>query len=235
MMCNRLRWAISASALISISVFAQAACAVPTVFFDRDVSTTFMMSYPNSLAKFNQFTSTLSSFGVDGADSAAGFDPQLIFGATGITAKANGTLAQAAPGFMIGAQALLEADAAGLPQVNTNFVFNQYIKAFGLYVIQGGDGANNNPITFRLKNTAANTFTDVPVQVGPGWEADNAFFVGITDTNPFNAVELIEAGDVNDGMLYDNIVAGNAIPEPASLMLVIFGGACACCSRGRRG
>ena len=43
---------------------------------------------------------------------------------------------------MIGTQALLELDAAGAPQVDTAFTFNKFIKSFGLYVIQGGDGAN---------------------------------------------------------------------------------------------
>ncbi|HEX4413021.1 MAG TPA: PEP-CTERM sorting domain-containing protein [Lacipirellulaceae bacterium] len=233
MMSNRLRFAVFAAGIVSSAVSVRLSSASPTIFYDRDASTTFMTSYPNSLAKFNQFIGSLTSFGVDNVDSAAGFDPQLTFGATGISAKANGTLAQAAPGFMIGTQALLESDAAGFPQVNTDFTFNQYITAFGLYVIQGGDGANNNLTTFRLKNTAANTFTDVPVQIGPGWATDNAFFLGVTDTNPFNEVEILESTDFADGMLYDNIVAGK-VPEPASFMLLMFGAACALCARSRR-
>jgi hypothetical protein len=233
MMCKLVRWVVTTAVLVSLSAAAQPTLAVPTVFFDRDNSTTFMTSFPNSLAKFNQFTSSLTSFGVDNVDSAAGFDPALAFGATGITGTAHGTVGQSAPGFMIGTQALLESDGAGLPQVNTDFTFNQYITAFGLYVIQGGDGANNNPATFRLKNTASNTFTDVPIQIGPGWGTDNAFFFGVTDTNPFNEVEIIESTDVADGMLYDNIVAGR-IPEPGSFMLMMFGGACVFCARGRR-
>jgi hypothetical protein len=135
---------------------------------------------------------------------------------------------------MIGTQALLELDAAGAPQVDTVFTFNQYINAFGLYVIQGGDGANNNnPTTFRLKDTVANTFVDVPVQVGPGWGTDNAFFFGVTNTVSFNEVQILEATDAADGMLYDNVVAGK-VPEPASIMLMMFGGACALCARSRR-
>ncbi len=228
MMCNSLRLAVLAVGLVSFSAEAQPGLAVPTVFFDRDDNTALMTSFPNSQAKFNEFTASLSSFGVDNIDTAAGFNPALTFGATGITANAQGTLAQAAPTFQIGAQALLELDAIGFPQVNTLFNFNTYIKSFGAFVIQGGDGANNNnPTTFRLRNTFANTFTDVVQQVGPGWGENNVFFLGVTDTAPFNQVEILEAGDAVDGMLYDNIIAGGAVPEPGSLVLMMLGGACA--------
>src|SRR5262245_54838311 len=138
MMCNKLRWAALAIGVVSLSILARPSLAVPTVFFDRDDSTTFMTSFPNSLAKFYQFTASLSSFGVDNVDSAVGLNPTLVFGATGILATTQGVLAQNAPGFQIGTQALLEADAAGFPQVNTAFSFNTYISSFGLYVIQGG-------------------------------------------------------------------------------------------------
>ena len=87
----------------------------------------------------------------------------------------------------------MELDAAGFPQVNTVFTFNQYITAFGMFVIQGGDGANNNPTTFRLRDTATNAFVDVPVQIGPGWGVDNVFFLGVADTVPFNEVSILES------------------------------------------
>jgi hypothetical protein len=233
---NSIRW--SAFIVGVLSLVARPSLGAPTVFFDRDDSTTFMSSYPNSLAKFNQFTASLSSFGVDNVDTAIGLNPTLTFGATGITATTQGVLAQNAPGFQIGTQALLELDAAGFPQVNTVFSFNTYITSFGAFVIQGGDGANNNnPTSFRLRNTATNTFVDVPVQIGPGWGLDNAFFLGVTDTAPFNEVSILESADFNDGMLLDNVVAGGAVPEPGSLVLMMLGGACALCSaaRSRRG
>src|SRR4051812_37562055 len=185
MMCNTLRLTVLAVGLISFGAWARPSLGAPAVFFDRDDSTGFMSSYPNSQAKFNQFTGSLGSFGVDNIDTAVGVNPTLTFGATGITATTQGVIAQNAPGFEIGAQALLEADAAGFPQVNTVFTFNQYITAFGAYVIQGGDGANNNPTTFRLRDTATNAFVDVPVQIGPGWGVDNAFFLGVADSVPF--------------------------------------------------
>src|SRR5258708_651217 len=137
MMCNSLRLAVLAIGLVSFSAWAQPGLGAPAVFFDRDDSTGFMSSYPNSQAKFNQFTASLSSFGVDNVDTAVGVNPTLVFGGTGITAATQGVLAQNAPGFQIGAQALLELDSAGFPQVNSVFSFNQYVTAFGLYVIQG--------------------------------------------------------------------------------------------------
>jgi hypothetical protein len=237
MMGNPLRFAVLAAGLVSFAALARPGVAAPAISFDRDDQTALMTSYPNSLAKFNQFTASLSSFGVDNIDSVVGFNPTLVFGATGITASTQGVLAQNAPTFQIGTQALLEVDAIGFPQVNTMFTFNQYITSFGAFVTQGGDGANNNPTTFRLRNTATNAVADVPVQVGPAWGDNNVFFLGVTDTAPFNQVEIIETDDAVDGMLYDNIVAGGAIPEPGSLALMIFGGACALCRpvRFRRG
>jgi len=236
MMCNTLRLAVLAVGLVSFGAWARPSLGAPAVFFDRDDNTGFMTSFPNSQAKFNQFTAALGSFGVDNIDTAVGLNPTLTFGATGITATTQGVLAQNAPGFQIGAQALLELDAAGFPQVNTVFTFNQYITAFGAFVIQAGDGANNNPTTFRLRDTATNVFVDVPVQIGPGWGVDNAFFLGVADTVPFNEVSILETVDFNDGSLYDNIVAGN-VPEPGSLVLLMLGGACALCrtARFRRG
>ena len=235
MKCNTLRLAVLAIGLVSFGAAAQRGLAVPTVFFDRDDNTGFpyMASYANSLAKFNDFTSTLNSFGVDDIEIAAGSNPPLSFGATGITAQTQGVLAQFTGGaFSIGNQALLESDAAGSSQVNTMFTFNQYITAFGAYVIQGGDGANNNPTTFRLRNTITNTVVDdVVQQIGPSWGDGNIFFLGVHDTVPFDQVEIIESTDVADGMLYDNIVVGNPVPEPGSLVLMMLGGACALCRR----
>jgi hypothetical protein len=137
-------------------------------------------------------------------------------------------LAQNTGGFYsIGQQSLLESDAAGLPQANTLFTFNTPITAFGVYVIQGGDMANSNPTTFRLTNTVTSAFADVTIPIGPNWGSGNVFFLGVSDSSPFNQVEILETGDAADGMLYDNIVAGGAVPEPSSIALVLLGGAAA--------
>src|SRR4051812_37608205 len=147
MKCYSWRLAVLAVGLVSSTAFAPPSFGAPTVFFARDDNTALMTSFPNSQAKFNQFTAALNSFGVDNVDTAVGINPTLVFGATGITAATQGVLAQAAPTFQIGTQALLEVEGIGFPQVNTMFTFNQYITAFGAYVIQGGDGTNNNPTT----------------------------------------------------------------------------------------
>ena len=232
MMCNSLRLALLTIGLVSFSAWAEPGLGAPAVSFGRDDSTTLMTSFPNSQAKFNQFTASLNSFGVDNIDTAVGVNPTLVFGSTGITATTQGVLAQAAPTFQIGTQALLELDAVAFGQVNTIFTFNQYITAFGAFVIQGGDLGNNNPTTFRLRDTATNHIVDVPVQIGPGWGPNNVFFLGVADSVPFNEVSIIESTDVNDGMLYDNIVAG-FVPEPGSLVLMMLGGACALCRATR--
>ncbi len=230
--CSSLRLALLAVVLASLSAAARPGLGAPVVFFGRDDNTALMTSFPNSQEQFSRFTASLNSFGVDNIDTAVGVNPTLVFGTTGITATSQGVLAQVAPTFQIGTQALLEGDVIVFPQANTMFTFNQPITAFGAFVIQGGDMANNNPTTFRLRNTATSAFVDVPVQVGPGWGSNNVFFLGVADTVPFNQVEIIESTDAADGMLYDNIVAG-FVPEPGSLVLMMLGGACALCRQGR--
>jgi hypothetical protein len=233
MKSKSLRLTVLAAGIVSFSIFARPSFGTPTVYFDRDDNTALMTSFPNSQAKFNQFTASLSSYGVDTIDGLppSTSNPTLTFGATGITAATQGVLTQAAPTYQIGTQALLEMDAFS-PQVNTMFTFNQHITAFGLFVIQGGDQANNNPTTFRLRDTATSAFVDVPIQIGPGWGDNNVFFLGLADNVPFNQVEIIESIDTSDAMLYDNVVAGN-VPEPGSAALLVFGGGCALCGARR--
>jgi hypothetical protein len=237
-----LRSALLAVGIVSFLAFPRPGQGAPTVYFARDDSTALMMSFPNSQAKFNQFTATLNSFGVDTIETidvgppTFGANPQLSFGATGITANTQGVIAVEPPfaGFSIDAKSLSELDAATMsPAVDTIFSFNQYITAFGLFVIQGGDGEfNDNPTTFRLRDTATNAFVDVPVQVGPDWGFNNVFFLGVTDLVPFNEVSILETNDLGDGMVYDNIVAGN-VPEPGTLVLMMLGAACALCRAAR--
>jgi hypothetical protein len=235
MRCNLIRFGLLAIGLVSIGACGQLGLAAPTAFFARDDSTA---SFPNSQAKFNEFTATLSSFGVDNIETAVGVNPVLVFGGTGITAATQGVVAQLDPGFgiAIDSQSLLELDAAAPGQVNTVFSFNQYINAFGVFVIQGGDGANSNPTSFRLRDTATNAFVDVPVQIGPSWPFNNVFFLGVSDTEAFNEVTILESADLNDGMLYDNVVAGVIVPEPSTVILAAMGGALAVVrgARGRR-
>jgi hypothetical protein len=252
MMCNELRWAVLAVGLISFGASARSSFAVPTVYFDRDDSTALMTSFPNSLAKFNQFTAALNSYGVDTIDNVLDHSPsdfpfQLVFrdnnGAgniTGPSGNVTGVISFNAPTYQIGSMALLEQEGAFQPTANTVFNFDQPINAFGLYVIQGGDAGNSNPTTFRFRNTVNNSSNDIMVQpLGPGWGENNVFFLGVIDENPFNQVEILETLEGpgvpaanSDGMLYDNIVAGT-VPEPSSLALFIFGCAGALCRSAR--
>jgi hypothetical protein len=242
MKCNPSRLFLLAAGLVSFTFLAQPVSAVQIVYVGRDNNTSAMTSFPNSQAAFAQFTASLATFGVDTIESIPNFsfNPSLTFGGTGIAATTQGTLAADPPfnGLTIDNQALAELDAAAMfdpnfppvPTSDTLFTFNQPITAFGAYFIQGGDNLNNNPITIRLRNTVNNTFVDAPtVPLGPGLSFDNVVFIGVTDTLPFNEVQIIEAVDQNDGMLYDNIVAGQVVPEPGSVMLLIFGGAFALC------
>ena len=255
MMCNKLRLAVLAVSLVSFSASAQSSVGAPTLYFDRDDN--ILANMNNSQAKFNQFTAALSSYGVETVEGIStvdppfGFDPTLVFGATGITASTQSTtfaVTAPFPGFSIGSKMLVESDALALfdpqapqfPQSPTIFAFNQYVTAFGLYVLQGGDEGvpanpayNNNPTIFRLTDTVANTSVDVPVQFGPGWGFNNIAFVGLTDTVPFNQVSIIETTDMTDGMTYDNLVAGTAVPEPSSLVLLMLGSVCAVCRAAR--
>lgn len=249
------RSAALAAAFISLSVFAQSVLAAPIVYFDRDDS--IFGGMPNSLAKFNQFTAALGTSGVEtleGVDTVNppfGFDPTLVFGATGITATTLQTTSAVTapfPGFSIGAKMLVENDALSLfnpsapqfPQADTVFRFNQLITGFGLYVIQGGDegvpanpNSNDNPLIVRLTNTIAGTSTFVPVQFGPGWGFNNIAFLGVINSAPFNQVSILETTDLTDGMTYDSLVAG--VPEPAAAVLLMVGAVFSLCTRSRMG
>lgn len=257
MKCPPMRLALLAIGLVTVNALALSSYGAPTVYFDRDNDMPTDMS--NSLAEFNRFTAALKSYGVETVEDidtstppVFGFDPTLTFGSTGITATTQMTTSAFAapfPGFYsIGSKMLVENDALALfdpmapqlPEAPTIFSFNQHITAFGLFVIQGGDQGsppsptnNDNPTTFRLTDTVTSTSTDVTIQVGPGWGDFNVFFFGVTDTVPFNQVSILETGDLLDGMLYDNIVAGFAIPEPNSFALMLLSGACALCRRNR--
>jgi len=252
MMYNKLRLAVLAVGLVSIGNWTQPSLAVPTMYFDRDDNMLATPTLPNSTAMFNAFTEGLSSYGietVEGINTGSptfGLAPKLTFVGTGITCNTDTgpfqptTTAVAPPfaGFSIGSKALVESDALALfdpqapqlPITDTVFNFSQRITAFGVFVIQGGDGpVNTNPTTFRLIDTASNQTVDqvVVTPLGPNWGSNNVFFLGVTDTVPFDRVQIIETTDGTDGMLYDNIVAGFAIPEPGALALMVLGGACA--------
>jgi hypothetical protein len=247
MMCNKLHLALLVAGIVSFSAWVRPGMGAATSYFDRDDNMLATPTLPNSTAMFNAFTAGLSSYGVEnveGINTGAptfGFDPPLTFVGTGITATTQATTSAVQPpfaGFSIGSKVLVESDALALfdpqapqlPITDTVFTFNQPITAFGVFVIQGGDGpVNTNPTTFRLIDTATyQTVDQVLVSpLGPNWGSNNVFFLGVTDTVPFDRVQIVETTDGTDGMLYDNIVAGFAVPEPGSLVLTMLVGACA--------
>jgi hypothetical protein len=246
MMNTSVRLAVLAIGLVVLS--AAASLAAPNVLLGHDNSFGSVTPNPNSLAAFNQFVGSLSSYGVDDIEDQ---NPVLSFGATGITGSAAGTVAYFNGGFGLDFSSLIEidslpADLGGSAEpVNTVFNFSQPVTAFGLYVVQGGDmdstppiepNHNNNPTTFILRDTVNNLEDSVVVQIGPDWGFFNSLFVGIKNRDfAFNQVELVETGDFADGMLYDNVVVG-FVPEPSSVALMLLGGvgALAGRSRGRR-
>ena len=256
MKCSPLRLAVLALGLVLLSALARPILADPVVYFGWDNNNGNIVPHPNSDAAFNQFLATLSSYGVEPVDAIdtstplipgvnVAFNPTLVFrttptgtgSPTGITATTDGVFATdgtPSQNLAIGTKSISETDTIfPPPTVNTSFHLSEPVTAFGLYVMQAGDAANN-PITFQLSNTVTGTSTDVVVNVGPSWGDHNIFFVGFGYAVPFNQVTLLEAVDGGDGMVYDNIVAGTFVPEPGSFALLSLGLACVCGARRTR-
>jgi hypothetical protein len=169
------------------------------------------------------FLARLASWGTDTLESYAAFapDPTLRFGSTGLTAATDVDFVVSFASLAIsGSNTLLDrADGGDV------FTFNRPISAFGMYVVQAGDGTNVNQFTVRLENTLTGASRDVVLGTfGPGAAFDNAFYFGITDPRRFDRVTIFESIDANDGTLYDDITAGwvdvIAAPSPPSAAAV---------------
>jgi hypothetical protein len=188
----------------------------------------------NTTASFNSFVSTLSSYGVDDLEIFAGFavDPTLSFGATGITAQTDfNNIAAFASLAVSGNNSLLDAgpSAAGGTAINDTLLFSTPITALGFFISNGGDASTANTLSLMLENTLTATSKVVPIAtLGPTAGFNNVVFFGLTDTDPFNKVTVIESFDF-DGLLFDNFTAGYvAIPEVGSFGLAAFA-LWACC------
>jgi prepilin-type N-terminal cleavage/methylation domain-containing protein/prepilin-type processing-associated H-X9-DG protein len=179
------------------------ACAAPVTYFGRDAS---KLDLTAANGARQEFLASLETYGVENFESLSGRqNPTLTFGTTGITANtgfSNGVFSQ----FAYAVSGLnFVWDTAG---VNDWLEFSAPITAFGSYFVQGGDGPANT-FSVRLENTLAGSSKEVPIHtLGPNWPFYNVFFFGVTDTEPFNRVALIETHD-NDGILLDDLIAGH--------------------------
>lgn len=220
-------------ALVVLAVCASTAHAAPVTYYSQDAEGNFApddhkTAPTRSNAAESAFLAVLHNYGVNDLESYANnaANPILTFGSTGVTAETSGKIIQF-PALTFGDKGLLDAGPAVPtgPTVNDVFSFSAPITAFGSYFLQGGDG-NPNTFTLRLENTLVSPATSVDVVVatlGPGKPFDNVFYFGVTDTNPFNQVTLLESLDY-DGMIADNITIG-FIPEPSSFALLSGGAA----------
>lgn len=196
--------------------------AAPVTFFGHDNPKGTLVS---STAAFNAFTATLSSYGVDNIESYPGFspDPVLSFGATGLIAQSDISFVAAFPSLAAsGNNSLFDAGPAapGGTGIDDTFTFSAPITAFGSFFSNAGD-ATANSVSLKLENTALGTSKTLSIGTfGPNNASNNVFFFGVTDTDPFDKVSLIESFDY-DGLLLDNVTAGYVavVPEAGSLML----------------
>lgn len=174
------------------------------------------LTMTNSSAARNGFLAALSSYGVEDLEDNSGANPTLTFGATGVTATtgfANGV--NSLPTYAVSGQRFLW-DTEG---VDDWLQFSEPVTAFGSYIVQGGDGSSEPPIsappnrlTFTLQNTALGTSKEVVIRdLGPDWPFYNVIFVGVTDTDAFDRISFHESYDY-DGLLWDDLIVGRPIP-----------------------
>ncbi len=215
--------------------------AATVVYFGGPDNSKLNLTQPGSVVTpvRDSFLASLSSYGIEDLESRSGTNPTLQFGATGITAQT---------GFSNGVNSLFTYAVSGVnflwdtEGVDDWLEFSEPVTAFGSYIVQGGDGSSASPtfapansLTFRLENSVLGTSKDVFIQdLGPDWPFYNVVFVGITDTDGFDRISLIESYDY-DGLLWDDLIAGhvNVVPEPSSLALALFAGVAAFIARRR--
>ncbi len=207
----------------AVALTATPALAAVVTFFGADDP---RGSLTNSSQAEKNFQATLSVYGTETFEALAPLtpDPPLTFGATGITATSDVDYVAPFPPLAVsGSNLILDQGPgkAGDPGIPDVFTFNQPITAFGSYFAQAGDGAPNT-IILLLQNTQLGTNKTVTIgTLGPNLGFDNTFYFGVTDTDPFNRVSMIESNDF-DGVLLDNVTAGQ-VPEPSTLALLTAG------------
>jgi hypothetical protein len=219
--------------LTAVLVFAAAgrtASAATMTYFGTDAS--ILPSYPNSRAANNAFFANLAQMGTDNLDSytpASGPDPtnhpNLSFGSTGVTATEAfaGVQASGSIGLDISPFNTLLAVPALAPD---SMQLSAPVTAFGAYFLNAGDDANiPDVLSLQLDNSVTHTSQTLTIGTfGPGASNFDGAYFGVTTSNPFDTVTLLQTNP-GDGVLLDNITVGTAVPEPSSLMMLLGGAA----------
>ncbi len=217
------RWMLNAVVVLGVFGVSTICAAAPITYFGQDASN---QDLTNSNAARANFVATLSSFAVESMEGFANnqADPPLFAG-TLFQATSNFDRVVAAAAFSVSpVNALLDQGPTSEqgPAFNDVVQFSQPISAFGSYFAQGGDRAQPNNLTLRLENTGLGTSKDVTVTLGPLAPFLNVFFYGVTDTDPFDRVLMVESDDF-DGILLDDTIAGFVVPEASSLVILAAG------------
>jgi autotransporter-associated beta strand protein len=180
--------------------------AAPMTYFGLDAS---KEDLTHANAARLQFVATLNSYAEETLEALAGqADPTILEG-TPFEAETDFDRVHNIFAFSVsGTRALLDQGPGSIeaPGFDDWIQFSQPITAFGSYFAQGGDGPANQ-LTLRLANTSLGTSKDVSLMLGPGAPFLNIFFFGVTDTDPFDRITMIESVDY-DGILLDDIIAG---------------------------
>jgi hypothetical protein len=188
-----------------------------------------------SAAVETKFLATLSSASTNTLDTVPAGDlgksnPTLSFPTSSITAATtfgantpSGGVQTVTNFYAVSGSNGLVAYPVDPPNVNS-FTFSQPITAFGSYFIQVGDSSADT-ITMRFENVGLGTHTDVVLPtVGPNAGFNNVFYLGFTDTNPFDRVSMLPSNPA-DGIILDSITIGTVVPEPATWTLLTLGAA----------
>jgi hypothetical protein len=211
----RLEHAVHAALFVLGTFSSTAVCwATPVTYFGLDAS---RADLTNSKAARNNFVAKLSPFAVEDMEALGGESDPTILAGTPFAAQTDFDRVHTIYAFSVsGDHALLDKgppnqQAAG---VNDWIQFSQPLTAFGSFFAQGGDGLANT-LTLRLTNTSLGTSKDVSLTLGPSAPFLNIFFFGVTDTEPFDRVTMIETHDY-DGILLDDTMAGFFAPPLVS-------------------
>lgn len=110
----------------------------------------------------------------------------------------------------------------GLPNLPNVFTMSTPVTAFGFFMTEVGDLANDTTLTLQLENIGLATSKFIAMGSYSGRQPNAAFFFGVTDTTPFDRVTIHKqtAGNANDGVTFDDITVGFAsVPEPGTMAL----------------